>query len=332
MDSRPARAGGVPAPREPGRLRPQRAGAARRAHGRARLRRAGLRRHRPRPGPRRRPALPRLRDVGIGPHGRHVHGAAQRAQRALRAARGRDLAQQALHQLRRLVGRRPPARAARRHRRLQVGLDGGRSPIPVLSPAGLASNNGTKANPALSADILGDWREEVVWREADNGALRIYTTTIPTPHRLYTLMHDRQYRSADRLAADRVQPAAPSRLLPGRRHGPAPDSQHRDLAGHAAGAGRARVHRASPTTPAPPPPTSSPPIRPSSSRGTAPPETTVTVTRLGVGVIGTAAGGRRRPVEPRLHGGGPAGGDVQLRRRLARRRRHDRTALSAVRA
>lgn len=31
-----------------------------------------------------------------------------------------------------------------------------------------ASNNGTKANPCLSADILGDWREEVIWRTADN--------------------------------------------------------------------------------------------------------------------------------------------------------------------
>jgi rhamnogalacturonan endolyase len=48
----------------------------------------------------------------------------------------------------------------------------------------------------LSADILGDWREEVIWRTADNTALRIYTTTIPATNRLYTLMHDRQYREA----------------------------------------------------------------------------------------------------------------------------------------
>src|SRR6185295_6354116 len=66
----------------------------------------------------------------------------------------------------------------------------------LLSPAGLASNNGTKATPNLSGDILGDWREEVVWREAGNSALRIYTTTIPTTTRIYTLMHDRQYREA----------------------------------------------------------------------------------------------------------------------------------------
>lgn len=66
----------------------------------------------------------------------------------------------------------------------------------VLAPSGVASNNGTKATPNLSADVLGDWREEVIWRETANNALRIYTTTVPTSLRLYTLMHDRQYRLA----------------------------------------------------------------------------------------------------------------------------------------
>lgn len=59
---------------------------------------------------------------------------------------------------------------------------------------GCASNNGTKATPALVADILGDWREEVIWRSEDNKELRIFTTTIPTERRLYTLMHDPVYR------------------------------------------------------------------------------------------------------------------------------------------
>ena len=59
---------------------------------------------------------------------------------------------------------------------------------------GLASNNGTKANPCLSADILGDWREELIARTADNRELRVYVSTVPTVHRLYTLMHDPQYR------------------------------------------------------------------------------------------------------------------------------------------
>jgi len=58
------------------------------------------------------------------------------------------------------------------------------------------SINGTKANPVLSADLLGDWREEVIFRTLDGRALRLYTTTIPTKHRLVSLMQDRQYRLA----------------------------------------------------------------------------------------------------------------------------------------
>lgn len=44
------------------------------------------------------------------------------------------------------------------------------------------------------ADILGDWREEVMWRTNDNRELRIYSTPLPTEHRLHTLMPDPQYR------------------------------------------------------------------------------------------------------------------------------------------
>jgi rhamnogalacturonan endolyase len=68
------------------------------------------------------------------------------------------------------------------------------SETTLLTAEGCTSNNGTKATPVLSADILGDWREEVIWRTTDNKELRIYTTTIPTNHRFYTLMHDPQYR------------------------------------------------------------------------------------------------------------------------------------------
>lgn len=64
----------------------------------------------------------------------------------------------------------------------------------LLRAEGCASNNGTKATPCLCADLFGDWREEVIWRSANNKELRIYTTTIPTPYRLPTLMHDPQYR------------------------------------------------------------------------------------------------------------------------------------------
>ncbi len=58
------------------------------------------------------------------------------------------------------------------------------------------SNNSTKKNPCLTADILGDWREEIILRSTDNQYLNIYTTVNETTHRIYTLMHDPQYRLA----------------------------------------------------------------------------------------------------------------------------------------
>jgi len=64
----------------------------------------------------------------------------------------------------------------------------------IFTAEGCTSNNGTKSTPALSADILGDWREELIERTTDNKELRIYSTTIPTNHRMYTLMHNPQYR------------------------------------------------------------------------------------------------------------------------------------------
>ena len=66
----------------------------------------------------------------------------------------------------------------------------------INNTSALASNNGTKATPALSGDILGDWREEIIWRKSDNTALQIWSTTIDASMRLPTLMHDLQYREA----------------------------------------------------------------------------------------------------------------------------------------
>jgi rhamnogalacturonan endolyase len=54
--------------------------------------------------------------------------------------------------------------------------------------------NGTKSTPVLSGDMLGDWREEVIHRTADGKELRIFSTSIPTDRKFYTLMHDPQYR------------------------------------------------------------------------------------------------------------------------------------------
>ena len=55
-------------------------------------------------------------------------------------------------------------------------------------------NNGTKQNPCLSADILGDWREEVLIRNRESTELRLYVSTIPTEHRITCLMQDNAYR------------------------------------------------------------------------------------------------------------------------------------------
>jgi rhamnogalacturonan endolyase len=64
----------------------------------------------------------------------------------------------------------------------------------IFTAQGCTSNNGTKSTPTLSADLFGDWREEVMFRTFDRKELRIFTTTIPTDYRQYTLMHDPQYR------------------------------------------------------------------------------------------------------------------------------------------
>jgi rhamnogalacturonan endolyase len=65
---------------------------------------------------------------------------------------------------------------------------------PLLTAEECESNNGTKGTPALSADLLGDWREEVIWRTKDSKSLHIYVSTIPTDYRFVTLMHDPVYR------------------------------------------------------------------------------------------------------------------------------------------
>lgn len=65
----------------------------------------------------------------------------------------------------------------------------------VLTADGTRTNNGTKGNPSLVADVLGDWREELLVRTADSSALRIFTSTEVTTHKLPTLLHDVQYRA-----------------------------------------------------------------------------------------------------------------------------------------
>ena len=75
----------------------------------------------------------------------------------------------------------------------KVNLDGSISEI--FSAAGCASCNGTKATPNLSADIFGDWREELILHTEDSKYLRIFCTPHETQYRITTLMHDMQYRA-----------------------------------------------------------------------------------------------------------------------------------------
>ena len=65
----------------------------------------------------------------------------------------------------------------------------------IFTTEGCVSINGTKANPCLQADILGDWREEIVMAREDNEALRVFVSDIPSDFSLMTLMHDPVYRS-----------------------------------------------------------------------------------------------------------------------------------------
>jgi len=64
----------------------------------------------------------------------------------------------------------------------------------ILTAEGCASNNGTKAVPCMTADLFGDWREELILRTEDNTKLRVWCTNTESKYRLTTLMHDMQYR------------------------------------------------------------------------------------------------------------------------------------------
>lgn len=66
--------------------------------------------------------------------------------------------------------------------------------ITILDPAGTLSNNWKKGTPCIQADIIGDWREEAVWRNEDDTELRVYMSTDLTNHKFYTFMHDYVYR------------------------------------------------------------------------------------------------------------------------------------------
>ena len=64
----------------------------------------------------------------------------------------------------------------------------------LLTAEGCVSNNGTKATPCVQGDIIGDWREEVLFRTEDNKNLRLYISTHDTDYRFHTFLEDPAYR------------------------------------------------------------------------------------------------------------------------------------------
>lgn len=70
----------------------------------------------------------------------------------------------------------------------------GQKTVPLIHFDDCAFNNSTKSNPCLQADVLGDWREEVLVRTRDGLHLRLYISTLPTPYRFHTFLEDPVYR------------------------------------------------------------------------------------------------------------------------------------------
>jgi len=80
------------------------------------------------------------------------------------------------------------------YEKVQKLVNGKWTQILALSDYGVHANDGNKYTPLVSADILGDWREEIVMGSTSMDSIKIFTTTTYTPHRLYTLWHDPVYR------------------------------------------------------------------------------------------------------------------------------------------
>jgi MYXO-CTERM domain-containing protein len=72
---------------------------------------------------------------------------------------------------------------------------------PGMPSGGFTSANLAGLVPARNAaplygDMFGDWREEVLFEQSGGTSIRIYTTAIPTDKRIYTLVHDPEYRNS----------------------------------------------------------------------------------------------------------------------------------------
>jgi hypothetical protein len=65
----------------------------------------------------------------------------------------------------------------------------------LLSAGSDGATNSWRDAAQFYGDVLGDWREEVVFEHGDHSQIMIYTTTIPSSERLYTLAHNPEYRN-----------------------------------------------------------------------------------------------------------------------------------------
>jgi len=70
----------------------------------------------------------------------------------------------------------------------------GRGQFSVVKYKGPTLTSGIEGRVAMTADIIGDWREELI-TVLRGGELRIYTTTIPAKDRRVCLMQDPVYRA-----------------------------------------------------------------------------------------------------------------------------------------
>jgi len=82
------------------------------------------------------------------------------------------------------------------HEAVNKLVNGKWTQLLALNNQGVHANDGNKYTPCLSADLLGDWREEIVMGSTAMDSIKIFTTTELTAYRLYTLMHDPVYRTA----------------------------------------------------------------------------------------------------------------------------------------
>jgi rhamnogalacturonan endolyase len=70
------------------------------------------------------------------------------------------------------------------------------APSGGFTSANLAGLVPTRNAAPLYGDMFGDWREEVLFEQSSSASIRIYSTAIPTDKRIYTLMHNPEYRNS----------------------------------------------------------------------------------------------------------------------------------------